>query len=94
MFDSKIAYSKQLYSIPVDLENKILNNDVPNEDLVFRRYKTMIIPIDGLLSKTSGLSIVELTSYFLRHSTLNHIDNNEDDPSREAQFPFKCIGMV
>jgi hypothetical protein len=49
LFDPKIAYSKQLYSLPVHLEEKIMSATVPNEDLVFRRYKVLLIPIDGFL---------------------------------------------
>jgi hypothetical protein len=51
LFDSKIAYSKLLYSLPVDLENSIKSNTVSNEDLKFRRYKTMMIPVDRLVSE-------------------------------------------
>ena len=82
--------------MPVTLENRILAGEVPNEDLIFRRYKTLLIPIDGLISKTSGLSLVELTTYFLRNSNIKQVDNTED-PSMSPKlpnFPFKCIGLV
>ncbi len=49
LFDPKIAYSKQLYSLPVPLEESIMKGQVPHEDLAFRRYKVLIIPIDELL---------------------------------------------
>ena len=49
LFDPKIAYSKQLYSLPVGLEEKITAGQVPNEDIVFRRYKVLLIPLDGLI---------------------------------------------
>jgi hypothetical protein len=48
LFDSKIAYSDLLYSLPVELERAIRKNEVNNEDLVFRRYKSLLVPIDGL----------------------------------------------
>jgi hypothetical protein len=70
LFDSKIAYSKLLYSLPVELEKKIRSNEVSYEDLKFRRYKNLIIPIDGLLSKTSGRCLIEIVEYFLRYSTI------------------------
>lgn len=105
LFDSKIAYSKLLYSLPVDLEAKIRANEVPYEDLKFRRYKTLLIPIDGLLSHTSGRALTEIVSYFLRYSNLQSIDNDEIndvngypvtpmEPYQMSKFPFKCISMV
>ncbi len=93
LFDPKIAYSRQLYSLPVALEEKILSNQIPQEDLTFRRYKTLIIPLDNLLSKTSGLPMIELTNYFLRYSTLKKINNFEEEDKFKS-FPFKCIGLV
>jgi hypothetical protein len=98
LFDPKIAYSRQLYSLPVPLEEKILGNLVPKDDLVFRRYKTLVIAIDSLLAKTSGLPMIELTNYFLRYSNLRRIDNfepeEEGDEPKFKTFPFKCIGFV
>ncbi len=70
LFDSKIAYSKMLYSLPVELERKIQSNEQSYEDIKLRRYKTLLIPIDGLLSSSSGRPMIELISYFLRYSTL------------------------
>jgi hypothetical protein len=72
-------------------------NEVSNEDLVFRRYKTLIIPIDGLLNQTSGYSLIEIIDYFLRYSTVKSIDNLEEDEDigiKKKKFPFKCIGFV
>lgn len=76
LFDSKIAYSKMLYSLPVNLEEAIRGNFVSYEDLKFRRYKNLIIPIDGLLNMTSERSLIELITYFLRNSTMKTIDND------------------
>ena len=70
LFDPKIAYSKMLYSLPVDLERKIQNNEQSYEDVKLRRYKTLVVPIDGLLSNSTGKPMIELISYFLRYSTL------------------------
>lgn len=50
LFDPKIAYSNLLYSIPVELEKKICNNEIDYQDIAFRRYKTLIFPLDDLLS--------------------------------------------
>jgi hypothetical protein len=83
-----------LYSIPVELEEKIRRNEVSYEDLKFRRYKNLIIPIDGLLSKTSGRCLIELVEYFLRFSTIKSIENDEENSERQSKFPFKCIGLV
>jgi flagellar biosynthesis GTPase FlhF len=104
LFDSKIAYSKMLYSLPVELEERIRANELPYEDLKFRRYKTLLFPIDGLLGLTSGRCIAEIVAYFLRYSTMTQIDNDEinDDlgyPTTQSamnlsNFPFKCISMV
>ena len=92
LFDSKIAYSKTLYSFPVELEKKIATNEVSFEDLKFRRYKNLLIPIDGLLSQTSGRPLIELVEYFLRYSTIRS-KTNEIHPTL-PKFPFKCISMV
>lgn len=100
LFDPKIAYSRQLYSLPVDLEEKILKNEVPNEDIMFRRYKVLLIPVDALLGHTSGRPLIELTNYFLRYSTLplsdNRMPNSDEELHHESikSFPFKCIGFV
>ena len=73
-------------------------NEVSKDDLVFRRYKTLVIPIDNLLAKTSGIPMIELTNYFLRYSNLLRIDNYEPEDEGEEikfkSFPFKCIGFV
>ncbi len=92
LFDPKIAYSKQLYSLPVSLEENIMKGQVPHEDLAFRRYKVLILPIDDLLQKTSGRAMIELTNFFLRYSTLRTVENVED--LKVKSFPFKCIGLV
>ena len=77
----------------MELENRILMNEVPHDDLVFRRYKVLLVPIDGLFGKTSGAPLAEILSYFMRNSTLpQHININLEEPL--PQFPFKCIGMV
>jgi len=55
------------------LETQIAKGEVPNEDLVFRRYKVLIIPLDSLFGRTSGRPMIELTNYFLRNSTLLHV---------------------
>jgi flagellar biosynthesis GTPase FlhF len=94
LFESKIAYSKLLYSLPADLEDRILKNEVPNEDLVFRRYKVLLIPLDSLLSRTSGLQLIEIINYFLRYSTMKKVQNNEEGEAKLKTFPFKCIGVV
>ena len=91
LFDSKIAYSRQLYTIPVELEEKIMMNEVPKEDITFRRYKTLLIPIEGLFSRTSGMPMIELINYFLRYSNVPVYENTEQ---HLKTFPFKCIGMV
>ncbi len=75
LFDPKIAYSRQLYSLPVALEESILSNKVPHEDIMFRRYKVLLIPLDSLFGKTSVNPVIELTNYFLRNSTLLQVDN-------------------
>jgi hypothetical protein len=92
LFDPKIAYSQQLYALPVGLEQQIRDNKVPNEDLVFRRYKVLVVPLDGLMQKTSGQALIEITNYFLRYSTLKRVENVED--LKLKTFPFKCIGLV
>lgn len=72
LFDQKVAYSKLLYALPLDLEYKIVNGVVANEDLVFRRYKTLIIPTESLLH---GDALIELIDYFMRYSTIKKIEN-------------------
>lgn len=64
---------------------------------MFRRYKTLVIPIDALLAKTSSLPLIELTNYFLRFSNMNLVDNRSEEQQvreRYRTFPFKCIGFV
>ena len=97
LFDPKIAYSKKLYSLPVPLEEQILKNEVPYEDIQFRRYKVLLIPIDALLSKTSAHPLIELTNYFLRYSSLELLDNREESKENRnslKSFAFRCIGLV
>jgi hypothetical protein len=65
-----------LYSLPLDLEEKILSGKVSNEDLIFRRYKTLIIPTEGLLH---GDALIELIDYFLRYSTIKKIQNENHE---------------
>lgn len=91
LFDPKIAYSRQLYSLPVSLEHQITANEVPKDDLTFRRYKVLVIPLDGLFSRTSGIPLIELVQYFMRFSTLPLVENTK---LPGLTFPFKCIGLV
>jgi hypothetical protein len=92
LFDNKIAYSKLLYSLPVSLENSIVANKVPSDDITFRRYKVLVLSLDGLFSKTSGLPLIELLNYFLRFSTLPLIENTAS--TNLLSFPFKLIGLT
>ena len=72
MFDPKIAYSRVLHTLPVSLDEKIDKNEVDYQDIVFRRYKTLLIPIDSLLSSSALMEIVE---YFMRYSTIIQVEN-------------------
>lgn len=92
LFDQKIAYSKLLYTLPVALEQSIAANEVPKDDITFRRYKMMVLPVDSLFSKTSGLPLIELVQYFLRFSTMPIVDNTSKQQPKT--FPFKCIGLT
>ena len=96
LFDPKIAYSRQLYSLPVALEEAILRGEVPSDDIMFRRYKVLLVPIEGLFGKTSGRPVIELFDYFMRHSTMARANNNptDEESNRGKRFPFKCIGLV
>lgn len=69
-----------------------MKGQVPHEDLAFRRYKVLVVPIDDLLQKTSGRAMIELTNFFLRYSTLRTVENVED--LKLKSFPFKCVGLV
>ncbi len=69
-----------------------MKGKMPHENLAFRRYKVIIMPIDDLLLKTSGNALIELIKYFLRFSTLRTVENVED--KNMNTLPFKCIGMV
>ena len=71
-------------------------NSVPYEDLKFRRYKTLLIPIDGLLSLTSERVLIALINYFLKNSTVKTINNEDPEGHSHLRncFPFKCISMV
>ena len=41
------------------------------------------------------MPLIELSTFFLRHSTLRTVDNFEEDSAAKFNsFPFKCIGLV
>lgn len=75
------------------MEEQIRNNTIVKEDITFRRYKALIIPIDGLLSLTCGLPMIEIIGYFLRNSTMKRVENTKVE-EKHCCFPFKCIGLV
>ena len=80
----------------MELEKQIRLSNVPYEDLKFRRYKTLLIPIDGLLSQTSDQVLIDLVNYFLRNSTLKTTDNLDPEGHQNLRncFPFKLISLV
>ena len=92
LFDKKSAYLGKLHSVPLDLEQKIQTDQVPKEDLVFRRYKALLIPLD---CHTNNEILSELIQYFLQHSTINKVceDNHKSLAFTKEGFPFKCISM-
>lgn len=92
LFDKKCAYMGRLNSLPLDLELKIQSNEVGKEDLVFRRYKSLMIPLDSHIN--NGI-LSDLIQYFLLYSNLNKVYENEHKSLAftKESFPFKCIGM-
>ena len=92
LFDKKSAYLSKLHSVPLDLEQKIQTDKVAKEDLVFRRYKALLIPLD---SHINNEILSELIQYFLQHSSMHKVyeDKNKSLAFTKGSFPFKCISM-
>ena len=92
MFDKRSAYLSKLHSVPLELETKISKDQVQKEDLVFRRYKALLIPLD---SHINNEVLSELIQYFLLHSTIQKVfeDENKSLAFTKPSFPFKCISM-
>jgi hypothetical protein len=68
LYDKKCAYMGRPNSIPLDLEHQIQNEQIPKEDLVFCRYKTMMIPLD---SHINNEALSDLVKYFLLNSKIH-----------------------
>lgn len=50
-------------SLPTKLETQILENGVPNEDIIVRRFKSVVLPVEF------GTHVArEIMEYFLAHS--------------------------
>ena len=92
LFDKKSAYLSKLHSVPLDLEQKIQTDQVQKEDLVFRRYKALLIPLDCHINNEI---LSELIQYFLQHSSIQKVyeDEHKSLAFTKRSFPFKCISM-
>jgi len=50
LFDKKCAFMSVISSLPRSLEQSIVEGTVPVDDLTFRRYKTLMLPLDRHIS--------------------------------------------
>ena len=93
-FDQKVSNMSKLSGLPLDMELKIRNNKIEREDIVFGRYKTVMIPIGDHISKDA---LSELVQYFLINSTLKKVYDQEKKLKsnfyKNEGFPYKCIGL-
>jgi hypothetical protein len=62
LFDKKCSFMSIIPSIPTALEASIAERSVPVADLTFRRYKTLLIPLDAHISIISQSLLIQ---YFL-----------------------------
>jgi hypothetical protein len=67
LYDSKCAHLGELSSLPLHLERMIKNNEVPEKDLFFRRYKSLMIPIEAHINNDALSHIIQ---YFAANSKL------------------------
>lgn len=59
LFDRKSAYTSQLSSLPLDLEESIRSNKLPKNEM---RYKSCLIPMESHINNEFLNSVI---SYFL-----------------------------
>lgn len=78
--------------LPPDLELKIRNNEVGQEEPGSGRYKALMIPLDAHINNAI---LSDLIQYFLLFSTLTKVYENEHKSLAftKESFPFKCISM-
>ena len=92
LFDKKCAFMSVIPSLPTFLEASIADGSVPVTDLTFRRYKTLLIPLDAHISNVSQSLLIQ---YFLQFSTMYKVYSDEHHSAAVTSecFPFKCIGL-
>ena len=74
LFDKKCSFMSIVPSLPLFLEDDIVNNNIPWSDLTFRRYKTLLIPLDSHITVLSHSLLIQ---YFLQFSTMFQLDVEE-----------------
>ena len=79
------------------MDQKIRHNSVEHQDIAFRRYKAIVVPLGPHISKETLHQLIE---YFLVNSTLQKVyDESSIQASRKSAFfkkecfPFKLISM-
>jgi len=94
LFDQKCSYMSQLNGLPLDLEHSIRNNQIDREDVVFKRFKCLQIPLGSHLAKETISSLIQ---FFLLNSSMatSFSSDNEEKLAafNKVRFPFKCISM-
>jgi hypothetical protein len=92
LFDKRCSFMSIVPSLPLFLEDNIVKNNVPLSDLTFRRYKTLLMPLDSHITLLSQSLLIQ---YFLQFSTMYKVYSDEHSSPAVAKecFPFKCIGM-
>ena len=67
LFDKRCSFMSIFPSLPLFLEDDIVKDNVPWSDLTFRRYKTLLVPLDSHITLLSHSLLIQ---YFLQFSTM------------------------
>lgn len=89
LFDRRSAYTSQLSSLPLDLEEAIRTKAFKRNEL---RYKSCMIPLD---SHVNSDCLSSLVAYFLQNSSMHKIYENEHKSLAFSKkcFPFRCLSI-
>jgi hypothetical protein len=60
--------------LPLELELKIINNQIKPQDIASGRFKSLVVPLGCDISNDI---LCELIQYFMLNSTIHTVENNE-----------------
>ena len=81
LFHKDVSFSAPLGNLPTQLEKDIEENSVPEKDIIIRRFKGLVVPLNF------GIEVcLRLLEYFLLNSSFTCEQECQGD-----SFPFKLI---